>query len=214
MSYSGKKIVWFGACLILFFVWFLPVQAKKTLDDASAALGTVASKTGIEEKDVKIVAGKAAAFAFSAVGIIFFILMVYAGIRWMTARGDEDKATKARNTIIAATIGLIIVVSAYAITKLVIDRIVTGKEAEKLTPTAPNTQGGEKLGCCIYGAATAAGDIAGLGDNTAITTNEACQIENTTKQGCTNGEQNKKCRIFFAEINDIDQCENKLKQLQ
>lgn len=53
------------------------------------------------------------------VGILFFILMIYAGILWMTARGNEEQVTKAKNLITAAIIGLIIVMSAYAITAFV-----------------------------------------------------------------------------------------------
>ena len=48
--------------------------------------------------------------------IIFIILMILAGYNWMTAGGEEQKVTKAKDTIQAAIIGLIIIVAAYAIT--------------------------------------------------------------------------------------------------
>src|SRR3989338_8316995 len=107
MFYLRRKMIFLGIGIMLLFTWFIPVHAKKTFDDASATLGTVAQKTGIEETNVSAAAGNAAKFAFSAVGILFFILMVYAGINWMTARENQEKATKARNTIIAAAIGLV-----------------------------------------------------------------------------------------------------------
>ena len=49
--------------------------------------------------------------------------MIYAGVLWMTARGDETKTEKARNIIIATVIGLFITVSAYAITKFVTSKL-------------------------------------------------------------------------------------------
>lgn len=52
-------------------------------------------------------------------GIIFIVLIVYSGYNWMTAGGNEEKVTKARTTIFRAIIGLIITVSAYAITYFV-----------------------------------------------------------------------------------------------
>ena len=52
-------------------------------------------------------------------GIIFVVLMVYSGYNWMTAMGDESKVSKAQSTIKQAIIGLIITVSAYAITYFV-----------------------------------------------------------------------------------------------
>ena len=46
--------------------------------------------------------------------------MVYGGYLWMTARGNEEEVTKAKNLIKAAIIGLIIVLAAYAISIFVI----------------------------------------------------------------------------------------------
>jgi hypothetical protein len=72
--------------------------------------------------------------ALGLVGIIFFLLMLYAGFLWMTARGNEKTATQAKEIVISATIGLVIVVGAYAITNLIFSNI-TGQA----TTTAPET---------------------------------------------------------------------------
>ena len=52
-------------------------------------------------------------------GVIFIILVVLAGYNWMTAAGEEQKVTKAKDTIRTAIIGLIIIVAAYSITYFV-----------------------------------------------------------------------------------------------
>ena len=52
-------------------------------------------------------------------GIIFIVLVVWAGYNWMTAGGNEEKVSKAKTTLTRAIIGLIITVSAYAITYFV-----------------------------------------------------------------------------------------------
>ncbi len=52
-------------------------------------------------------------------GIIFIVLLVLAGYNWMTAYGDEQKVDKAKDTLRAAIIGLVIVVAAYSITYFV-----------------------------------------------------------------------------------------------
>lgn len=52
-------------------------------------------------------------------GIIFIFLIVIGGYNWMTAAGEEEKVTKAKNTFMRAVIGLIIIVAAYAITYFV-----------------------------------------------------------------------------------------------
>ena len=48
-------------------------------------------------------------------GIIFLILIIYAGYLWMTARGNDQQVEKARNILKDSVIGLIIVTASYAI---------------------------------------------------------------------------------------------------
>ena len=52
-------------------------------------------------------------------GVVFLCLMIYAGYLWMMARGNEQEVAKAKSIIIYAVIGLVVVLAAYAITKLV-----------------------------------------------------------------------------------------------
>jgi len=79
-------------------------------------LTTVAGKAGTTQSDIGLLVGGLIKGVLSLVGIIFLALMVYAGVLWMTARGEESKIESARNIIYAAIIGLFITVSAYAIT--------------------------------------------------------------------------------------------------
>lgn len=59
-------------------------------------------------------------------GIIFVVLIVIAGNKWMNARGNEEKVEEAQETIRRAIIGLIITVSAYAITYFVFSNLPGG----------------------------------------------------------------------------------------
>lgn len=53
--------------------------------------------------------------------IIFVILIIYGGFLYMTAMGESDKVKKGKSVITYAVIGLIIIISAYAITRFVFD---------------------------------------------------------------------------------------------
>lgn len=55
----------------------------------------------------------------SVLGVIFLVLTLYAGVLWGTAAGNEDKVAKAKNILVSAFIGLVIVGAAYGITSLV-----------------------------------------------------------------------------------------------
>ena len=72
-----------------------------------------------EDSPLAGIVGSIIGILLSFIGIVFFILMLAAGIMWMTARGNEDQEKKARELIFAAIIGMIIVVGAYALTRLV-----------------------------------------------------------------------------------------------
>ncbi len=94
--------------------------AQAGIGQAGRELGKTADAAGVKDNaDISVLIGSVISTALTLVGLIFLILMVYAGYLWMTARGEEDQIDKARKIIIAAVIGLVIVVSAYAITVLV-----------------------------------------------------------------------------------------------
>lgn len=64
-------------------------------------------------------------YALGLMGIIFLILVIYGGLLWMTSGGDEKKVTTARQIITTATIGLAIVLAAYAITWFITTQLLT-----------------------------------------------------------------------------------------
>jgi len=64
-------------------------------------------------------AGQIVGTVLSFVGVLFLILMIYAGILWMTAQGNDQQVSKAKGLLINGVIGLIIVFAAYAITSFI-----------------------------------------------------------------------------------------------
>ena len=79
-----------------------------------AGLKTPAAQTPLPSRIGTIVG-----IALSFVGVLFLILIIYAGISWMTAAGNDQQVAKSKEIIIAAVIGLVIIFSAYAITNFV-----------------------------------------------------------------------------------------------
>lgn len=57
------------------------------------------------------------------VGALFIVLVIYGGFTWMTAGGDTGKVQKAKDTIIKATIGIVIIMSSYAIVYTIISQL-------------------------------------------------------------------------------------------
>jgi len=59
----------------------------------------------------------------SVLGVIFLLLIIWAGFNWMTAAGDPKKVDKAKDILITSVVGLIILLSAYAISTFVINSL-------------------------------------------------------------------------------------------
>ena len=58
-------------------------------------------------------------------GLIFIVLIIYAGFLWMTAQGNEEQIGKAKKMITNAVIGIIITAMAYTISSFVIAALPT-----------------------------------------------------------------------------------------
>lgn len=75
-----------------------------------------------------VIVGAVIQVIFGILGIVLLVILLYAGTKWMTAEGDKAKVQKARDMITTAIIGLIIVLSAYAISYFVVESLqkITG----------------------------------------------------------------------------------------
>lgn len=118
-KYMFKKIFFF----FLFGILLLsPLAASAQWGSAGGKLKEVGGTTGLSE-NLSTSVSSIIIGALSLVGTIFLVLTIYAGILWMTASGNEEKVTKAKNIIVAAVIGLVITMAAYAITSFVTGRL-------------------------------------------------------------------------------------------
>src|SRR3989344_2601824 len=69
--------------------------------------------------DIIAIVRTAIRFILIVAFIAAFVMLLIGGIRWILAGGDEKAVAGARGTITAALIGLVIVLVAYAIIRLV-----------------------------------------------------------------------------------------------
>ncbi len=84
-------------------------------------LGAAAGPSGLNSvgSDIPTLIGKILGSVLGFTGTIFFILVIIAGLMWMTSGGNEERVKKAKQILIAAIIGLVIILSAYAITNFI-----------------------------------------------------------------------------------------------
>lgn len=78
----------------------------------------------------------------SFVGVLLLILIIYAGFMWMTAAGNTQKVDKAKDLIVSAIIGLIIILAAYAITAFIGRQLTETGVAPANQSTSTGSTGG------------------------------------------------------------------------
>ncbi len=132
MIFLAKKLH-FSFLLTLIFIsltfYFIAADIQAQISIDNTGLDTTAKEGGLDtnQKSLPTLIGKVIGAGLSFIGILFFILMIYAGFTWMIARGNEQEVTKAKEMLNAAIIGLIIVISAYAITKYIGSTLFEGR---------------------------------------------------------------------------------------
>jgi hypothetical protein len=95
-----------------------PVYAQEKTD-LETQLGAFAGAQGAgyaAPTDPRIVAANTIRAALTLIGVLFLCYTIYAGFLIMTAHGDEAKITKGKDTLRTAVIGVLVILSAYAIT--------------------------------------------------------------------------------------------------
>ncbi len=102
--------------------------------DVTAKQGLGENTVKPENSNISSMIGKIVGAALSFLGVVFFILIIYGGYMWMFSMGNEQTAGKAKDIIVAAVIGLVIVLAAYAITTY-----LAGALGQPTAPALPAT---------------------------------------------------------------------------
>jgi len=125
-KFLSKAAAWVATLPIL----LLPAAGfAQGLEDAKDLLGDVGSGLGEtgdpSTEQLPQLIGNLINIFLSVLGIIFIVLVVYAGWLYLTSGGEEEKVKKAKRLLGQAIIGLIIIIAAYAIAGFVIASLIT-----------------------------------------------------------------------------------------
>ncbi len=108
----------------------LDAQADSNLWNSQEGLGNsnqVGQAFGEDDgtpKDIQEIVALVISVFLQFLGIIFVALIVMAGFNYMTSQGNEEKIEKALSQIKTGVIGLVIIMSAYAITTYMTDCVL------------------------------------------------------------------------------------------
>jgi len=180
--HKKRFLILSGLFVVLVALSFVFSQDLLAANPASGNYGldATANSAGLPmNKDLPGVIGNILGSALSLISVLFFGLMIYGGITWMLARGKSENTQKALDTIIAAVIGIVVVLAAYAITNFVFSNVISG--AGGATTSNNGGAGGSSPG----GVGGAGGTTAPITPTTVTAVGASC----SSNAGCTGSGQ-------------------------
>jgi len=121
-----KKISAFLLSLIALFVLTIPAYVNIGIANAAVNFGLGDAKrinVSDSDKDLKNIIAEVVNIALGFLGILAVIIIIFAGFKWMTAGGNEEKVGEAKKMLTQAIIGLAIIFLAYVITNFVVTQM-------------------------------------------------------------------------------------------
>lgn len=120
----GNRFLTGAAFCVLALCAFFAAHPALAQTDAVSQLEQVASGTGLSTVSAPIIIARIIRAVLGTLGIIFTIIVLYAGYVFMTAQGDPDKVKTGKNMLKNAVIGMILCLLSFSITTYILDRLL------------------------------------------------------------------------------------------
>lgn len=214
-----KKVKLF---IFIFGLIIFSIGANFALAQTDFGTGEVAEVINLTQSDPRMIIGRIIQIILSFLGVIALLLVMYAGFLWMTSNGDEDKITLAKKILKDAIIGLVIILSSWAITTFILSKLSaaingTSGQGQNSASRAPLTsnKGIGAIGACTVDIFYPENNQTDVARNSSITVTfkeqvkaesvcvsadgAACACDNTAGCSKINPEN---IRIFKTELGD------------
>lgn len=145
MNTLSKKYVGYGLGIVLALALMIPavlsfshpafaaaVQPSEMFGDSTGAAdgNAFADTAGLSSGSLVDTISSIIRVALGFLGVIAVVIILLGGFKWMTSGGNEEKVKKAKQLIFQGIIGLVIVMSSYAIASFVIQSISTATKPQ------------------------------------------------------------------------------------
>lgn len=124
-----KKIFIASSTFLFGFITLTPTAHAAIVECGSGPFAKICNLSGDKFSSVF---GQILTFAFIISIIIALAFLIWGGIKWVTSGGEKGGVEEARNHVIAAVVGLIIVFLSYFILNLVV-YFFTGQSINNIT---------------------------------------------------------------------------------
>ncbi len=124
---------------ILLTVAMLAVMALPAVANMATIIGPsdlgIAYNPGLGNRDVRDTVASIIRVALGLLGVVALVIILIGGFTWMTAGGNDERVGQAKKWIFSGLIGLIIILSSYALSTWVIKVLVSATTGSVSTAT-------------------------------------------------------------------------------
>lgn len=112
--------------LFVMVTGLLVVQTQPAIGQTTppSASGTVSIPNPIKCADATCLAAQVIRYVLGVIAVIATLMFVWGGIMMMTSAGNADQVKKAKETLVWATIGIVVILGSWAIIKFVLKGLV------------------------------------------------------------------------------------------
>lgn len=123
-NFSSFVKALFAGLAVCFFLFAPLLSAQAGAVDPKKQFSDTLKKAGIAKvQSPEQAAGTVINAVLTYIGVAVLILIIYAGILWATAAGNDQKIATAKKILIGGVIGLIIIFTASAAVNFVISNL-------------------------------------------------------------------------------------------
>lgn len=130
MKIAKKHFLSFIVLFIIFSAQFILIS-NVNIVQADSALWDMVKKGGLDDvgevydetgtpTDPRTITMNVIKIFLTFIGVIFLVLVMLAGYKWMTSQGNEEQVKEAKSQLTRSVIGLMIILAAWAITSFVV----------------------------------------------------------------------------------------------
>jgi hypothetical protein len=130
LKLSNKKYLL--ALVLAILILALP-QLLLANDALTKKMTEVATAAKLSGSPLTQIIGQIINAVLGILGVIFLILIFYAGFLWMTDAGSGEKIKKAKGMLLAAAIGLVLCLAAFSITNFVLTKLAPAVSSGQVT---------------------------------------------------------------------------------
>ncbi len=150
---AKRKIGRFFLLLLFVVGGFLLARNVLALD---VGTNEITNTIGLGSEDPRKIISRVINVAMMFLGIVAVVIIIFAGFKWMTSQGNEEKIEDAKKILKAGVIGLVIILASWGIAAFILNRLLgaTGNQGG----TGPGGNSTSTLPCTGNGCAGMACD--------------------------------------------------------